>query len=1156
MLRESLDPILDCEGTRDAYRLEVDLLPRVHAMRRRGIRVDISAAEQAHDLLLRKRDAMLAQISEQLDASVGMDEINGRKWLIDAFDRLGIKYPLTDKGNPSFKRGKRGWMQYSEHWLPPLIAAADQLDQYGSNFLQTQILDHIENGRVYGEIHPHRSDYGGTRSLRFSYSHPPLQQMPKHDEELAPLIRSVFLPEEGEVWASTDYNQQEFRHVVHFSARHKLTGAAAARDRYINDPSFDIHAYASELTGGKISRQDGKTFNFMTIYGAGPETTSHQVKKSLSETKTLLALYNEKMPFISQLATACKNAAHRDGYFTLFNRARRHFNLWAPGGQYEEGAGPCSREEADLRVRDPSHPWYGKRLWRAETYEALNVLIQSSAAIQTKLWMRDCFREGVVPLLQMHDSLDLSATSPEQAQMVARLGEEVIKLEVPMKVDVKYGRTWGDAKHTWDELHAVTSSRIELVGELPDDRTRAQRESPILSNDSGGAPDSDSDPESNFTPWEGDSEFEKEPPHICIHCKLDPPDGMERVSAYDGAWLHERCEDAFIYARMAEEGMLRADEHEPPQPSPQSPPPQSPPPQSPPPGGNGRGNGFDNFAKEHSRHSSDGNVHGDSGKKHGRLTAQWFYPYLDRSNYLRVDRYDNGERKFYQHHWNGKRWVYGVKGTYAERKIPYRLPELKAALHANPDVEVQLCEGESDADEMARQGFVATTNPGGALSWTPEMTSWLKILGVRRAVIHEDNDGEAQGYKAQKRSALLTKELSDFIKLKIVRYPDVPEGEDVRWWLKHHTKEELEARITAAESAALPFPFINMSIWDTEPVPEQQWIVFGRIPRRQSVIFSGEGGAGKSIIQLHLSAAAVLGRNWLGAATEQGPALFIDCEDDQDVMHYRLAAVVRHFDTCFTDLINGGLHLTSLVGQDTVMATVSRSGIVEPTLLYTRLLQAAGDIKPTMIGIAAAANVFAGDENNRSQVQQFVNLTTRLAIVANGALVLITHPSITGINTGSGLSGSTQWHNAVRARFFLRSPKAEPGEQPNNDLREIEFKKNQYGAMADCIPLRWQDGMFLPVDGVTFDRAEQEARADAVFLELLRRFTTENRYVSSSLGPTYAPTMFAKEETAQSAGVSSTSLAAAMRRLFSAGKIYNESHGKPSRERFHLAIKS
>src|SRR5262249_22676478 len=201
-----------------------------------------------------------------------MDETKRAKGKISTVERLGITYPLTKKGNPSFKRGKAGWIRDSEHWLPPLIAAADQLDQYGDNFLQQQILEHVVNDRVYGEIHPHRSDFGGTRSLRFSYSHPPLQQMPKHDEELAPLIRGVFLPEEGEAWASCDYNQQEFRLAVHYAVRKRLRGADAARNRYIDDPHTDMHAYASELTGGTISRQDGKTFNFMTIYGAGPET--------------------------------------------------------------------------------------------------------------------------------------------------------------------------------------------------------------------------------------------------------------------------------------------------------------------------------------------------------------------------------------------------------------------------------------------------------------------------------------------------------------------------------------------------------------------------------------------------------------------------------------------------------------------------------------------------------------------------------------------------------------------------------------------------------------------------------------------------------------------------------------------------------------------
>jgi DNA polymerase I-like protein with 3'-5' exonuclease and polymerase domains len=106
------------------------------------------------------------------------------------------------------------------------------------------------------------------------------------------------------------------------------------------------------------------------------------------------------------------------------------------------------RSEAERRTHDPEHPWYRRKLWRAEGYKALNYLIQSAAAIQTKEWMRTCFREGIVPLLQMHDALELSVASPEVAKRAARIGEEIVKLEVPMRVDVNYGRNWGDAKHT------------------------------------------------------------------------------------------------------------------------------------------------------------------------------------------------------------------------------------------------------------------------------------------------------------------------------------------------------------------------------------------------------------------------------------------------------------------------------------------------------------------------------------------------------------------------------------------------------------------------------------------------------------------------------------------------------------------------------------
>ena len=1001
-LFESLNPILDRENTRDAYRLECDLLPMVLEMRRRGIRIDTAAAERARELLLQKRDAAFTELSKKLGANVGMAEIGRTTWLVETFDAHKLVYPRTEKGNPSFTAGNRGWMTKHPHWLPQLITRADKLNHAAVHFLEQHILGHVEHGRIHAEIHPHRSDDGGTRSLRFSYSNPPLQQMPAHDTELAPLIRGVFLPEEGEVWAKPDLSQQEFRFIVHYAARHKLRKAAEAVECYRSDPNTDFHAFVASMTG--IDRQSAKTANFAKSYGAGVRTFASMIGKTESEARAIYAKYDHELPFVAQLSAKCEQAVWRTGYLTLYDGARRHWNKWAPGGKWGKGLGPCSRDEAEQRTRDPGHPWYHRKLWRTDVRLAFNALIQGSAARHTKLWMRACWREGIVPLLQLHDALECSVSSREQAELVAHLGCEAVALEVPMKVDLAFGRTWGDAKHTWEELHA------DPTGQVADD---PGADDPGA-DDPGADQGVDHDPDRADDPELGDLQAQDIAPSF--QCDKDEGGARARDAGHDqdnpgdpGSGAHA---DPGAGTRDDPGAGARA---------------------SPPPSGNGQSD-FSGF--EHSRHNSDGNVHGDSGPKHGRRTAQWFYPHLDRSNYLRVDRYDNGERKFYQHHWDGKRWVHGVKGTYAERKIPYRLPELKAALQANPDVELQLCEGESDADALARLGFVVTTNPGGALSWTEDLTAWLRILGVRRAVIHEDNDGEAHGHKGPKRSAMLTAALSNFIKLKIVRYPDVPEGEDVRWWLTHggHTKEELEARIAAAEPAALPFPFINMSNWDAEPVPEQQWIVPGRLPRRQSVIFSGEGGAGKSIILLHLSAATALSRDWLGTTPEQGPAFFIDCEDDQDVMHYRLDAIARHYNVCFADLIHNGLHLTSLVGQDTVMATVSRSGIVEPTVLYNRLLQAAGDIKPHIIGIAASANVFAGDENTRTQVQQFVNLTTRLAIAANGVTVLITHPSVTGINTGTGLSGSTQWHNAVRARFYLKSPKTEPGEQPDNDL--------------------------------------------------------------------------------------------------------------------------
>ena len=349
-------------------------------------------------------------------------------------------------------------------------------------------------------------------------------------------------------------------------------------------------------------------------------------------------------------------------------------------------------------------------------------------------------------------------------------------------------------------------------------------------------------------------------------------------------------------------------------------------------------------------------------------------------------------------------------------------------------------------------------------------------------------------------------------------------------------------------------PLINVSTWDDVPVPPQEWAVPDRIPQRCAALFSGEGAAGKSLIQLHASVAHVLHREWLGTTPAQGPAIFIDAEDEINVIHKRLADILRHYGARFAD-VKDNLHLVSLAGMDAVLGAFNRrSGRVTPTNLYERLLEMAGDLKPKMIGIASAADVFAGNELDRSQVKQFVALLTKLAMVANGAVTLISHPSLTGITTGTGLSGSTQWHNAVRARFYLKGVNQQADEQPDTDLREIVFKKNNYGPITASIPLRYTNGLFLPITGTTLDAAARSEQAKEVFITILGRFNNESRNTSPNKGSGYAPALFAKEQEARSARVSKEELAEAMRTLLREKKVIQQTYGKPSHPHHRLAV--
>jgi RecA-family ATPase len=349
-------------------------------------------------------------------------------------------------------------------------------------------------------------------------------------------------------------------------------------------------------------------------------------------------------------------------------------------------------------------------------------------------------------------------------------------------------------------------------------------------------------------------------------------------------------------------------------------------------------------------------------------------------------------------------------------------------------------------------------------------------------------------------------------------------------------------------------PFVDMAQWDNEEVPMRQWSVLDRLPLRQPALFSGEGATGKTIIELQLCAAHVLGRDWLGSMPELGPAIYLGCEDEVDELHRRLADIATHYGVRFEDMINGGLHLICLAGKNALLGVPDRNGQIIATPLFEQLLKAAEFIKPKHIGIDTSADVYGGSEIDRGQVRQFLGLLRRLAIVADGTVNLLAHPSLQGISSGSGLSGSTGWHNSVRARMYLCSPQGDKDEQPDSDLRELQFLKNNYGRLAERIVLRYRDGVFLAEPGMSaIDLEARERDIDEMFLAVLYKLIASKRPVSPSpQANNYAPTAIARHSDGK--GHSGKDYQAAMARLLDAGKIHIAVSGPPSKQVRFLAL--
>jgi len=410
------------------FDLEIELFPCLVDMRFLGVRVDVDGAHQLKQKLVGREQSSLLAVKKE----TGIEpQIWAARSIAKVFEKLNLPYDRTEKTSaPSFTKN---FLQNHPHPVVQHIARAREINKAHTTFIDT-ILKYSHKGRIHAEINQLRGDNGGTVTGRFSYSNPNLQQIPARNKELGPMIRSLFIPEDGHTWGVFDYSQQEPRLVVHYAALQDLYGVDDVLDSYNNDPDTDFHTIVADMAN--IPRSQAKTINLGLFYGMGKNKLQAELGVDKETSDDLFKQYHDRVPFVKQLMDNVMQRSQQRGQIrTLLGRLCR-FHLWEPNMFGMHKALP----------HDAALLEHGPGIRRAYTYKALNKLIQGSAADMTKKAMIELYKEGIIPHIQVHDELDISIKDPAHANKIKEIMENAVKLEVPNKVDYESGPNWGNIK--------------------------------------------------------------------------------------------------------------------------------------------------------------------------------------------------------------------------------------------------------------------------------------------------------------------------------------------------------------------------------------------------------------------------------------------------------------------------------------------------------------------------------------------------------------------------------------------------------------------------------------------------------------------------------------------------------------------------------------
>lgn len=358
---------------------------------------------------------------------------------------------------------------------------------------------------------------------------------------------------------------------------------------------------------------------------------------------------------------------------------------------------------------------------------------------------------------------------------------------------------------------------------------------------------------------------------------------------------------------------------------------------------------------------------------------------------------------------NGE-WINNLPGV---TPVLYRLPELIEALASEKLVFV--VEGEKDADNLWKLGIPATTNPMGAGKWRADYNELFKDADV---VVIADNDPQSTNkktgellfhkdgrprYPGQDHAHYVAKELSDTAdRVRLLdldkAWPGCPDKGDISDWLDAGGTPERLFEIVSGLSewtpeqakSEVPLSSFSAADFDGQTVKDRRWVAHNRVPVRNVTLLGGDGAVGKTTVALQLAVAVGVAHinDWLQSVIiESGPVLFVTAEEERDEVHFRLNQIREHYSLSWADLID--LHIYAAPEEDCLLAVPDKKQVMVATKRYDQLCATVEQIKPKLVILESAADLFGGDEIDRAQVRKFIALLRRIAIKYDCAVVLL-----------------------------------------------------------------------------------------------------------------------------------------------------------------------